>query len=177
MNNTTFPFDATAVQLWSDRYWSDISATNRIQQRGLEAEMPRYRMQQHLDKRVFMTLGMWKSPRPKPRYERNTEQAITDITRRAFIAKRDADGIQVMTRLHGVAQRTASAMLHWMCPDRYPILDIHVLWGLGMTPPASWERPEIYARVANRMRTEANRLDSDLRTLDRAVWTWSRNHH
>ena len=55
-------------------------------------------------------------------------------------------------RLNGVALRTASAILQWMRPDRFAILDVRVVAALGWPEPASWDDFNYYSRVATRVR-------------------------
>jgi len=61
-----------------------------------------------------------------------------------------------------------------MVPDRYPILDVRVLSALGEPEPRSFEAPAFYSRIADRIRRHAHDLRIDLRTLDRAMWTWDK---
>jgi hypothetical protein len=75
-------------------------------------------------------------------------------------------------QLRGVALRTASAILHWMRPDRYPILDFRVVGALGKPEPSSYEDVDFYLKIAEEVKSLAQRHALDLRTIDRALWAW-----
>lgn len=127
-----------------------------------------------MPKPLFVRLARWKSVRKTPDYESNTEAEVRAATSAAFAASDDAAAIQALTPLRGVALRTASAILHWMRPDRFPILDVRVLAALGVPEPPSYEDVRFYSTIAARIRALAEQHVLDLRTVDRALWTWDK---
>ena len=54
-------------------------------------------------------------------YESNSASLVREATAAAFEADTDAAALRSLTRLRGVAYRTASAILHWMRPDRFSV--------------------------------------------------------
>lgn len=176
INSTSaFPFeDRDAILRLADRYWHLISAADAAEERAFEEEIPPLRTQGELSKGIFVRLARWKSKRKTPDYESNSEAEVRGATRRAFAANSDEEAIRSLTILRGVATRTASALLHWMVPDRYPILDFRVVQALGESEPTDWESTEYYARIADRIRDLANHGRVDLRTIDRALWSWNK---
>jgi hypothetical protein len=68
---------------------------------------------------------------------------------------------------------TASVLLHLAYPERYPILDKRALHALGVQAPTSYGFRfwEAYVTASRRLAEEA-RVDG--RTLDQALWQWSR---
>jgi len=170
-----FPFaDRASIERWAARYWTLISARESSEERAFEREMPGYRERGRLGKEMFVRLARWKSPRKTPDYESNTDSAVEDASRRAFSAASDAEAIRALTGLRGVALRTATALLHWMRPDEFPILDFRVVGALGLPEPSNWESTDFYTQVADRIRRIASSNGVDLRTLDRALWAWDK---
>jgi len=64
----------------------------------------------------------------------------------------------------------AVAMLHWMRPTEFPILDVRVINSLGWQASKNWEDLAYYERFASHIQSHAARLEVDIRTLDRALW-------
>ena len=112
--------------------------------------------------------------RQTPNYEANDEANIRAATARAFTATDARSALSALMRLRGVALRTASALLHWMLPDRYPILDFRVVGALGKPEPRSYEDVGFYLGIAAEIKLLAQRHGLDLRTMDRALWVWQK---
>ena len=80
--------------------------------------------------------------------------------------------IEIWTLLYGVNWPTASALLHWLHIEEYPILDFRALWSLGYEKPppydfAFWKDYFLYCRAL------AKQCGVSVRTLDRALWQYS----
>ena len=78
---------------------------------------------------------------------------------------------RVLTPLSGVRVPTANALLAVAFPDRHTIIDFRSTEALKRL--RMWDGTGgylTYLEVCSRL---AGRLDSDLRTLDRALWRWS----
>ena len=171
--NKAFPFtDRNEILRLADLYWSLIAAAEAAEERGFEEELAIARRRGFLTKSLFVRLGRWKSKRQTPNYESNDEPTIQAATARAFVAPDEASALSALMRLQGVALRTASAILHWMRPDLYPILDFRVVGALGMPEPTSYEDVSFYLMIAKQVRSLAQRHALDLRTIDRALWAW-----
>jgi hypothetical protein len=138
---TSFPFDdRNKILGLAGRYWELITSTEAAEERAFEQALPIARKQGFLTKSLFVRLARWKSVRQTPNYESNDEAAVRAATARAFKATDDArTALSALMQLRGVALRTASAILHWMHPDLYPILDFRVVGALGKPEPSSYE--------------------------------------
>ncbi|MDA1081825.1 MAG: hypothetical protein O2973_09130 [Gemmatimonadetes bacterium] len=172
---TSFPFEnrAEIIELGA-LYWTLITAGEAAEERAFERELPAARTRGHLDKPLFVRLGRWKSVRPTKRYLSNSESQIRAATATAIAAGDDRSAVRALVSLNGVALRTATAMLHWLRPDRYPILDVRILAALGEQEPKTFEDVAFYSRVGNRVRDIAAKHALDLRTVDRALWAWDK---
>ena len=170
---SAFPFnDRTAILGLERRYWSIAKAPERLVEEAIDRSMAAARRRGHLTKGEFIRIAEWKSKRPKRWYPRNSEVSIREATQAAFDAKNDGDAIGALTSLWGVQLRTATAILHWLRPTEFPILDVRVVGALGEGEPKSWETVAYYSRIASRVRGLAARHRLTLRVIDRALWAW-----
>ena len=170
-----FPFDELAeITRLADAYWGLISTGEAAEERAFPGEVAVARAAGFLTKPLFVRLALWKSRRNKQRYGSNSDKEVQVATAKAFVASDDADALKALDGLRGVALRTASAILHWMRPDWFPILDFRVIAALGEMEPQTYEDFELYTRVADRIRNLAKEHSLDLRTVDRALWSWDK---
>ncbi|WP_433802982.1 hypothetical protein [Actinomycetospora sp. CA-084318] len=126
----------------------------------------------HYERVDFLRAGTWKSARPKPYLESNSDDDIRDLTRLAFVAP-ERLGYRILDLLSGVNVRMASALLTVWAPDRFTVIDFRALETLRARSELSGPDPT-YPEYLALCRTIAARVGTDLRTLDRALWTWSR---
>src|SRR3954466_4136277 len=79
----------------------------------------------------FLLLCEWKSARSRPLVAANTAARIGRATGRALhAASGEAERMEALLGLNGVGVPTASVLLHFAAPDRYPILDVRALESL-----------------------------------------------
>jgi hypothetical protein len=105
----------------------------------------------------------------------NTPEEVESITRAAFAEPDERKRIAALRELNGVDWATASVLLHFGFPTRYPILDRRALQALGLVAPAaySFKYWRAYVEFCRRLASEAG---VDMRTLDRALWQYSKEH-
>lgn len=130
--------------------------------------------QRHLNKTDLIKIGLWKSKRPKRHYENNDDRAVKEITRFSFSAKSEQARIGALLALHGVSYPVASVILHFAFPNKYPILDFRVLWSLGEQP--SSYTFEFWQKYCARIREISQELKLPIRTIDKALWQYSKEH-
>lgn len=142
----------------------------------LVAELvPRVRARGHLERTEFLRLCRWKSPRSQPRCATNSAASIREATRIALASADEQAKIYILRSLAGVGWPTASVILHFCDRRPYPILDYRALWSLGFDRPPSytfafwWAYTEFTRKLARSTR-------QDMRTLDRALWQFSKAH-
>jgi len=78
----------------------------------------------YLSKKELIAILRWKSPRPLRHYELNDGKDIKEITRLAFATKNYCLKIHMLTALIGVNCPSASAILMFYNPKKFPVLDI-----------------------------------------------------
>jgi hypothetical protein len=91
-------------------------------------------------KAELVRLCAWKTPRSRPRVAQNTEGFVEGITRAVFATGDEAERMAGLCALRGVEAPTASVLLHFAFPDRYPIIDWRALESLGQSERARLRR-------------------------------------
>ena len=129
----------------------------------------------YLTKQELHTIARWKSPRRAALTLENTYDFIKEITEGAFISTGDWTKLLTLTQLQGIGQPTASAILHLYDEGKYPILDIHALWSVGMEWTARTSYP-FWLDYIELCRNTANRNNVSMRELDRALWKYSADY-
>jgi hypothetical protein len=128
----------------------------------------------HFTKPAFVTVCAWKTARSKPLVASNTAADVQEATRLALAASSEALRIQIPMALHGVSWGTSSVLLHLAHRDRYPIIDFRALEALGVEKTLTCTLPLWFAYVA-KCRELASDAGVNMRTLDRAMWQWSKD--
>jgi hypothetical protein len=122
----------------------------------------------------FLTVTRWKTQRSRSRCEANDEASVEATTRLALSTPDERIRIEAFTRLHGVAYPTASVLLHFARPDLYPIIDFRALWSLGWDSAPSSYTFEFWWGYTLACRSLAKNAGVTVRTLDRALWQYSK---
>lgn len=121
----------------------------------------------------FLTVCKWKTPRSQPLCRKNAPGEVTEITRIAMSTSVERLRIQALRCLHGVDWPTASVLLHIAHADPYPILDVRALWSLGFDKAPAYSF-EFWGQYVQKCRRFAHKHGVDMRTLDRALWQYSK---
>jgi thermostable 8-oxoguanine DNA glycosylase len=123
----------------------------------------------------FLRACKWKSPRNQPRYSKNSPELVAEITRIALACPSETLRPEVLQRLHGVGFPVASFLLHIAHSSPYPILDKRALWSWGFDKPPTYNF-QFWWDYVQQCRKLAQSLKVDMRTLDRALWQYSKEH-
>jgi hypothetical protein len=128
----------------------------------------------YLTKKEFLIVCRWKTPRSRPRCRKNSPDFIRDVTKCALSTSVERLRIEVLTRLDGVGWPTASVILHFFHSAPYPIMDFRALWSLNEVPKGYgfnfWQEYTSYCRGLSK------RAGVSMRTLDRALWQFSKEN-
>jgi hypothetical protein len=128
----------------------------------------------HYTRAEFLALCEWKSARSRPLVAANGAGAVRSATRHALAAATgERERIEALLALRGVGMPTASVLLHFAMPDRYPILDVRALESLGVTARTHYT-VGFWLEYLQACRELAGRHGVTLRTLDKALWQHSR---
>lgn len=124
----------------------------------------------------FLTVCRWKTSRSQSKCRKNTPEEVAEITRLALSTSIERLRIEVLRCLHGVEWPTASVLLHIAHHDPYPILDRRALWSLGFEKAPPLYSFHFWWQYVQTCRSLAQESGVDMRTLDRAMWQYSKEH-
>ena len=94
-------------------------------------------------------------------------------TGRALAVVDETARMSALLELVGVGVPTASTLLCFAFPDRYPILDVRALESLGVMPRSQYPL-SFWLGYLEACRELAARCGVSLRTLDKALWQHSK---
>lgn len=158
--------DASWIDHWADRY------PGKVDDDVLDRVGPRVRDRGYYDREDFLTVGAWKSPRPKKSMASNTDELIRDVTATAFVAPLSIQH-RILTLLNGVLVPMASSLLMVWQPEEHTIIDVRAVKSLvaheGMEDPGARKYPPYVAYLAL-CKEIAQRCNRSLRILDRALY-------
>lgn len=129
----------------------------------------------HLTKQDLKTVAEWKARRSSNNVDKNPEQYVEEIIGFALKTPSERARIESLTMLDGVGWPTASVILHMFHRDPYPIMDYRALWSVNLDVPAQYKFDfwRTYVRYCREIAEEAN---VDMRTLDKALWQYSKEN-
>lgn len=159
----------TFVRTWADRYVANMGSE---EVELLEVVGPAASARGHYEPDELVRVARWKTPRSQSRIAANAPDDMRDVTSMAFCAP-DRFQHRVLTLLAGVGVPTATALLAVAFPGRHTILDFRGTEALRRL--GEWDGSGGYVAYLDVCRGLAGRLGVDLRTLDRALWRWSKD--
>ncbi len=167
-------FVDTGVERYNRRY----RKRDQLEERAIREWLMGLPEPKYLNKKYFVRLARWKTPRQRPAYERNPEARIIEATRLAYSALDPLVKLHVLIALEGVNVAVAACILHYLHPDRFPIFDIRArttlkkqgMWNRRIND-ASDKAWEDYIGV---MRQLSKRLGVSLRELDKALFAYDK---
>jgi hypothetical protein len=117
----------------------------------------------------------WKSARKIAFIDDNTDAEIAKALRFACdIRTTEKLAVEILDKLHGVGVPMASAILTTINPAKYTVIDVRALQSLGLS---KWDgSASFYIDYLQECSLLAFRHKVSLRTLDRALWQWSKEN-
>ena len=166
----TLRFDPNEINDWASRY-SYSRGEEDVTELGVKAHKQGY-----LTRGELLQFFDWKTGgRGRSRCEKNSDSYVRELTGLSFTTKEDRLRIEVLTLLDGVQWPVASAILHFVFPEKYPILDFRALWSLGIEKPPVYNYP-FWKAYIDTCQVLAHANNVGLRTLDRALWQYSKEN-
>jgi hypothetical protein len=174
----------TFIREWAHEYDRQRRRTLRgrreeAEERALKGWLRGQPATKHLDKRHFVRLASWKTPRGTPKYERNAPQLVRETTYHASRIANERLKVYILTALEGVDVTVAATILHFFNPRRFPIFDRRArttlskasLWRRSRVNDASLDAWSEYVPIMRRL---ARRFRVSLRDLDKALYAYDR---
>ena len=165
-------FCEAEIDNWVNRYMEFQGAYYRAKEQQVIEFRDEIQRQGYLTKDELHRVAYWKSHRRAALTLENPDNFIKEITRQAFTFTDDWEKLLSLTRLRGIREPTASAILHLYDKGQYPILDIHALWSAGLERKKRTSYP-FWLEYIEFCRDIANQNRIEMRTLDRALWRYS----
>ena len=162
-------FHEKKIHYWADRYEYPRTETELIRLRKSVLT------EKQVTKSQLRLVCRWKAPRSAGHVEKNDNNFVKEITGFALSTTNERARIEVLTVLDGVLWPTASVILHLFHSDRYPILDFRALWSVTVAIPVKYTF-EFWWPYVEFCRGLARRNNVDMRTLDRALWQFSKEN-
>ena len=155
------------------RYWAGRYSIGADEEFLTDQVGPAARARGYLTRKEFLSICEWKTPRSRPRCASNAEALVREATRFALASTQEPLKIGVLQLLAGVGWPTASVILHFCDRGEYPIIDYRALWSLGNSPPAQYTF-DFWSSYTEYVRGLARDLELPMRTIDRALWQYSK---
>ena len=165
-------FPESEICQWADRY-EPQGTIAELEAKFIELK-PTVQEQGWLDKALLKDIAHWKSPRIIYHIKKNDDDYVKDITSFAFSTTNERTRIEVLRLLDGVDWPTASVILHLFHKDPYPILDFRAMWSIGLD--AYTYSSSFWSDYTYFCRDIASRNQIDMRTLDKALWQYSKEN-
>ena len=161
-------FPTSDVTKWALRY-------DYVQDEGFIARIKApVRRRGYLQRAEFLAVCRWKTPRSQPLCARNDDDYVKAVTKVALAPTTpDHLKLQTLLMLSGVGWPTASVILHMFDGKPFPILDYRALWSVTRKVPSRYGS-EFWREYTRFTRALAKRAGCDMRTLDRALWQYSK---
>ena len=123
----------------------------------------------------LLALSIWKAKeRNTHNIEKNSDSVVEEMTKLSLAAETEEDRINYLCRLHGVRLPVASAILHWFHNDDYPIYSDRALETVEVEKKTNTPPFDEWMRYVSFCRRIAKENEIDMRTLDRALWQYSK---
>ena len=161
-------FPESEIRQWANNYKPQELESELIELR------PTVQDQGYLDKNLLKDVAYWKSPRIIHYIEENGDDYVQEITSGAFSATDEGGRIETLLLLRGVWWPTASVILHFFHRDPYPILDFRAMWSINLEN-YTYSLP-FWREYSSFCRDVAARNQIDMRTLDKALWQYSKEN-
>ena len=162
-------FPEAEIRIWADKYDYPRAETELLELRHVVQTAG------YLTKDQLRLVAKWKSPRSAGHIERNSEDYIREITKWSFSSNNERSKVEVLTILDGVRWPSATVILHLFNAENYPILDFRALWSVSEEVPKQYDFDFWWAYVLF-CRELASSNNCDMRTLDRALWQYSKDN-
>jgi hypothetical protein len=152
--------------------WANSYSYSRGEEQLIELR-PEIQKVGYLNREQLKLVALWKAPRSAGHVEKNDRNFVREITGWVFSAKEERSRIELLTLLDGVRFPSASVILHLFHPAPYPIIDFRALWSVGLNVPTQYKWTFWWPYVQY-CREIAKHNSVDMRTLDRALWQYSK---
>jgi len=156
-------FTCADIKALASRYDDDDSS---MEQAGKQIANGNY------SRKYLTEIVRWKSQRNIALLQENSDADIRNALKTAHMSNSERQALETLRGLRGVEVPTASAILTAIDPSRWTVIDFRALEALGVYQKSPGV--DFYLAYLSKCREIAKECTVDLRTLDRAMWQWSK---
>ena len=156
------------IRLWADRYPESERCKDDWLRNILQSALEQ---KQCLDREELRYLDIWKTNygRVEHHLQNNERDTIRRRTREAYYTKR----IEPLMTLKGLQQfPMASSLMHFICPDHFPVIDKRALWTLLNRQQDAGSNRGLWEAYVKKCLDIRKDYGTPLRTIDRALWQY-----
>ena len=159
------------------RLIQDIAARYKdsIRDEEIMALKPGVLKRGYLLKTELSRVAYWKAPRSSGQVNRNSDEYVEEVTGFALRTTTERARVEILRILDGVSWPTGSVILHFFHQDPYPIIDYRALWSVSLEVPKQYTF-DFWMMYVDFCRQLAESTGLDMRTLDRALWQYSKEN-
>lgn len=152
-------------------YIDNFNIEAQLFKKGIEIKNRGY-----MTKTEFLNICLWKSRRPKKRYNLNSEEQIINVTKLAFLEKDEETKINILKLLDGVLIPTASALLSVVNPEDYPIIDKRCVQSLQDLKLIKWKiiNNKNWLLYLSIIRNLSKELNLTCREIEKGLFAYNR---
>lgn len=175
-----FPFtNQDEILCWERRYIKAQKPERQRQEEDIIKIKCSVEDNGYLTKCELMEMARWKDRFAPSHIKCNSPEHIKAVTRDAFRPGDDWDKLEKLMGhyggLHGVGQSIASTILHLYDPERYPIFDPHALRSIRINKEDVEGDKKFWKEYVKLCQAKAKCHGVCMRTLDRALYKFSKN--
>ena len=169
-------FPVSDIQTWALGYLKEGRPVDLVHEARIETVSAlEVRARGFFKKVELVEMCRWKTPRSQRHVANNPESFIQAVTQTALSTGDERLRIEVLTLLEGVSCPSASVLLHFGTENLFPILDYRALWSLSVEAPPVYQF-ELWWEYTLICRQLAKQAGVSMRTLDRALWQYSKKN-
>ena len=177
-----FPFtNKDEILYWATLYTKDQTPKRQRQEEDVRKIREKVEARKepetpggYLTKCELMEMGDWKRHTLRSQMVNNPVGHVEKITAAAFRPGDDWEKLEKLIDIDGVGQPVASAILHLYDPERYPIFDPHALYSIRIKKKDVEGDKKFWKEYVKLCREKADCHDVCMRTLDRALYKFSK---
>ena len=162
-------FHESEIGYWAGRYLDRQSLREQENEKRLIGLKETIQENGEMTKAELYDVQTWRATQGLTLLDQHSDDQIRKTTQAAFEANDDWDKLDILMDLDGISYARASVILHFYDIGDFPIVDRYADYAVNRRNPYSKEFWLEYVRLCRDM---ASRNGFNMRTIDRALWTF-----
>ena len=167
---------------WSSKYDAKYKESHRLLEQKIRDKLKRMFPKgkvKYVTKEILYDIICWKAPRAKSHAKKNEEGFVREVAKHCFSSNNEQFKVEGLTILKGVKYRTATTVLNFCFPSKYTVMDYRAWWTLlqsGCLSDKIRDDFKHWQDYLSECRKISRRYGCSLRTLDKALWRYSKEN-